>query len=103
MLIRVTEPGRPASQLRKGEIGISVFDTAAVEPPLTESEILASFRPGSEAANLLLDEVRSKGLQVVSIPGAEPLPERLRIAHAEIRPGIGMSRPEFKKKLQELD
>ena len=37
MLIRVADPGMPAFQLRKGEPGLSVFDTDAVTPPLTEA------------------------------------------------------------------
>ena len=35
--------------------------------------------------------------------GAEPLPARLRNAHAEIRPILGMSRTEFKQALKELE
>lgn len=46
VVVRVATPGQPAFQLRKGEQGISVFDPAAVDPPLTEDEILAAFRPG---------------------------------------------------------
>ena len=49
MLVRVAAPGRPAFQLRKGEEGISVFDMGAVDPPLTEGEILSAFRPGGVA------------------------------------------------------
>ena len=48
-------------------------------------------------------EIEQKGLQVVPIPGAEPLPERLRQAHAEIRPGPGMARDQFKQILKELE
>ena len=40
MVVSVTEPGRPAFQLRKGEEGLSFFHPATVQPPLTESEIL---------------------------------------------------------------
>jgi hypothetical protein len=103
MLIRVTEPGKPAFQLRKGEEGISVFDTGAVDPPLTEAEILRSFRPGSLAVVRTREEVQAKGLLVVPIPGAGPLPLRLGAAHGEIRPGPGMSRAHFQQALKELE
>ncbi|MBX6311614.1 MAG: hypothetical protein IRY99_01625 [Isosphaeraceae bacterium] len=86
MVVRVAEPGRPAFQLRKGEEGLLVFHLGAVDPPLTEAEIEA------------------KGLRVVPIPGAEPLPSRLWEAHAEIRPGLGMTRAQFKQPcLKELE
>jgi hypothetical protein len=49
------------------------------------------------------DEIESKGLQIVPIPGAEPLPPRMRAAHVEIRPGIGLTRAEFKQALKELE
>jgi hypothetical protein len=103
MLVRVAEPGKPAFQLRSGEQGISVFDTEAVDPPLTEAEILASFRAGSRAVTKSVDEVRAKGLEVVPVPGTDPLPQRLRDAHVEIRPGPGMTRVQFKKALKELE
>jgi hypothetical protein len=102
MILRVTEPGRPAFQLRKGEEGISVFVLEAADPPLTEVEILAAFRPGSQSILLDQSEVESKGLAVVSVPGANSLPERLREAHAELRPGAQMTRAQFKQALQEL-
>src|SRR5438132_10885509 len=95
-LIRVAEPGRPAFRLRKGEEGLSVFDPTAVDPPLTDAEVLDVFRPGCVLIRRLAVGVESKGLQVVPIPGAEPLPPRLRDAHAEIRPGPGMTRAQFK-------
>ncbi len=47
VVVRGGSPGQPAFQLRKGEQGVSVFDPAAVEPPLSEDEILGAFRPGS--------------------------------------------------------
>ena len=103
MLIRVTEPGRAAFQLRKGEAGISVFDSEAVQPPLTEGEVLNAFRPGSRAVNRSLEELTSKGLRVAPMIGAESLPRRLREAHAEIRPGPNMARAQFKRTLQELE
>src|SRR5438552_17997275 len=97
MVIRVTEPDRPAFQLRRGEEGLSVFDPDAVNPPLTETEILGSFRPGSRAIARSVAEIEDQGLRVVPILGAEPLPQRLRDAHAEIRPGRGMTRTQFKQ------
>lgn len=103
MVVRVAEPGRPAFQLRRGEEGLSVFDPDAVAPPLTEAEILASFRPESRAVPRTVAEIAVKGLIVVPIPGADPLPGRLRDAHAEIRPGPGMTRPGFKQALKELE
>jgi hypothetical protein len=100
---RVGEPGRPFFQLRPGEEGISVFDPFAVDPPLTEAEILQSFRPGSAAVVRSRDDVAAAGLTVVAVPGAGPLPQRLRDAHAEIRPGPGMTRPQFKQALRSLE
>jgi hypothetical protein len=82
MIGRVAEAGKPAFQLRKGEQGLSVFDLDRVDPPLNDGEILASFRPNG-------------GLQIVPVLGDEVLPERLRHAHCEVRPGPGMSRAAF--------
>ena len=103
MLVRVVEPGKTAFQLRKGEEGISVFTSEGVDPPLTDSEILGAFRPGSQTVSRSQEEIGAKGLLVVPIPGAEPLPPRLRSAHAEIRPGPGMNRSQFKQVLKELE
>lgn len=103
MVVRVTEPGRAAFQLRKGEEGISIFDLDAVQPPLNEEEILEHFRPGSTLATRTVEEIQAKGLEVIAIAGAEPLPQRLREAHAEIRAGPGMTRRQFKQALTELE
>jgi hypothetical protein len=100
---RVAEPGKPAFQLRKGEEGISVFIPEAVQPPLTEQEIVGAFRPGSVTVTRTSAEIEAKELRVVAVTGADSLPERLRAAHAEIRPGAGMSRARFKQALQELE
>lgn len=102
-IVRVALPGQPAFQLRKGEEGISVFDLSAINPALTAEEILESFRPGSQSITRALADIEAKGLQVVPIEGAETLPERLRRAHREIRPGPGMSREQFKRLLRELE
>ena len=103
LILRVAEPGKPAFQLRKGEEGISVFVPDSVQPPLTEAEILAAFRPGGVVVTRTDTEITAKGLQIVPVPGGEPLPDRLRSAHAEIRSGAGMGRPRFKQALQELE
>ena len=103
MLVRIAEVSRPAFLLRKGEEGISVFDLEAVQPPLTEGEILNDFRAGSLAISRSVTEIEAKGLQVVPVLGAETLAQRLRQAHAEIRPGPAMTRVQFKKALKELE
>jgi hypothetical protein len=102
-VIRVAEPDRPAFVLRKGEEGISVFRPGATEPPLTESEILDSFRPGSLVVSRTVAEIEQKGMLVVPVPGTERLPYRPREAHAEIQPGPGLTRKQFKQALKELE
>ena len=82
---------------------MSVFDPSVVEPPLTLEEILDAFRPGSNLIARSVEEIEGKGLRVVPIIGAESLPERLRIAHAEIRPAPQMIRAEFKQALRGLE
>lgn len=103
LALRVAESGRPAFQLRKGEEGISVFIPEAVHPALSDAEILAAFRPGSIVVSRTDAEIFAKGLQIIPIPGAESLSDRLRAAHAEVRPGAGMTRARFKQALQELE
>jgi hypothetical protein len=103
MVVRVTEGDRPAFQLRPGEEGISVFDPDAVSPPLSDSEILDGFRAGSRLVARSIPEIEAKGLTVVPVPGAAALPDRLRKAHAEIRPGPSMTRGQFKQALKELE
>ena len=103
MVVRVAEPGRPAFQLRKGEEGLSLFEPDLVDPPLSESEILEAFRPDSVVVVRSSAEVEAKGLQIVSIAGADSLPPRMREYHVEIRPGAGMTRTEFKQALKELE
>ncbi len=101
--IRVFTPGNPKFQLRKGEFGISAFDPGAVNPPLTEIEILASFRPGSQSVSRTEDEIHAQGLTFVSIPGGPQLPLRLQMAHVEIQAGPGMKRNHFKAALKRLE
>jgi hypothetical protein len=103
MLFRVTEPGVPAFRLRKAEEGISVFDSDAVQPPLTEAEVLGGFRPGSSVVARSPAEVAAKGLRVIPVPGAGFLPQRIRDSHAEIRPFPGMTRVQFKQALRGLE
>lgn len=102
-VVRVVTAGQAAFQLRKGEEGISVFDPEAIEPPLTDEEILACFRPGSQLLTRTSSDIEAKGLQLVPVEGAAVLPERLRRAHREIRPGLGMTRDQFKRVLRELE
>ncbi len=100
---RVGEPGHPFFQLRSGEQGISVFDPFAVDPPLAEQEILHSFRPGSVAVVKSRVTIEAVGLVVIPVAGAMGLPQRLQDAHVEIRPGPGMTRPQFKQALRSLE
>jgi hypothetical protein len=103
MFIRVSEPGKPGFQLRKNEEGLSVFDTEAVDPSLTDDEILDAFRTQSRLIFRSRQEIEAKDLTIVPIPGSAALPLRLREAHAEIRRGPNMTRGQFKKALQELE
>jgi hypothetical protein len=103
VVVRVATPGSPAFQLRKGEEGLSVFDPAGVDPPLSETEILDSFREGSVLLVRLATVVEAAGLRVEFVEGASGLPDRLRRAHRELRPGPGMGRPAFKQALKGLE
>lgn len=103
VVVRVATPGQPAFQLRKGEEGLSVFAPDAVEPPLAEDEILAAFRPGCVLVRRTSAQVAEHGLTLTETPGAEVLPERLRAAHYEIRPGAGVGRAAFKSALRSLE
>jgi hypothetical protein len=103
MLFRVAEPGKPAFQLRKGEEGLSVFDSDAVQPPLTETEVLDAFRPGSQIQVRKVAACVARGLRVIPVVGAAGFPDRVRLSHAEIRPGLAMNRAQFKQALRELE
>jgi hypothetical protein len=103
VVVRIVTPGDPKFQLRKGEAGISVFDPQAVSPQLTEAEVVSGFRPGSVAVTRSVDDIEAKGLQVVAVLGASTLPPRLQQAHAEIVPGPGMTRAQFKNALKGLE
>jgi hypothetical protein len=103
VVVRVAMPDAPVFQLRKGEDGLSVFDPVGVDPPLTEAEILDSFREGSVLVIRSVAVVEAAGLRIELVEGAGSLPERLRKAHCELRPGPGMSRPAFKQALKGLE
>ena len=103
VVVRVGTPGSPAFQLRKGEAGLSVFDPDAADPPLTEDEILDAFRPGSFILYRTVSEITALGLAVLPSEGDDSLPDRVRLAHREIRPGQTMSRPSFKAALKDLE
>ena len=103
MVVRVTTPGSPAFRLRSGEEGLSVFDLEAVDPPLSEVEVLDGFRPGSLTVVRSVAEIEAKGLIIVPVPGVGSLSERLSDAHAEIQAGPGMTRTRFKQILKELE
>jgi hypothetical protein len=100
---RIGQPGAPFFQLRSGEEGISVFDAEAVDPPLSDEEILAAFRAGSTIVIRSKETIIAAGLEVIAIAGADVLPIRLQQAHAEIRPGRGMTRKQFKDALRSLE
>lgn len=102
-LMRVASPDRLAFQLRKGEQGLSVFDPDGSEPPLTEEEILDAFCLGSVVVYRTHTQIKGLGLEIVICEGAEMLPERLRVAHREIRPRAGMNRSSFKTAIKELE
>ena len=103
VVVRVGTPGSPAFQLRNGEAGLSVFDPSAVDPPLTEEEILDAFRPGSVVVYRTVEQITVLGLEVIPTEGADTLPDRIRAAHREIRPGAGMTRSAFKAALKDLE
>jgi hypothetical protein len=102
-VVRVATPGHPSFQLRRGEEGLSVFDPDAVDPPLSDEEMLDPFRPGSVLVYRTTDQITALGLDVVPTDGADVLPLRLRLAHAEIRPGAGMPRAAFKNAIKGLE
>lgn len=102
VVARVATPGHAAFQLRKGEEGLSVFDPDAVEPPLSDDELLEAFRPGSVVIYRTKHQIEALGLEVVEVDGGDALPDRLRLAHCEIRPG-SLERPQFKQALRELE
>lgn len=103
VVIRIGSPGAVAFQLRKGEEGLSVFDPIAVEPPLSDEEILDAFRPGSILVYRTVEQITSLGLTILATDGFESLPQRLRMAHREIMPAPPMSRSQFKAALKELE
>ena len=80
-----------------------MFDPGEVDPPLTEDEIFDAFRPGSVVVYVALDRIAALGLALVPSEGAPSLPARLRAAHREIRPGLGMPLAAFKAVLKLLE
>ncbi|MFO0808011.1 MAG: hypothetical protein U0746_05270 [Gemmataceae bacterium] len=82
---------------------MSVFDAAAVDPRLSADEILIAFRPGSALVVRSKEALAAAKLTVELVPGAEALPLRLQLAHAEIRPGPGLTRRQFKDALRSLE
>lgn len=103
VVIRVGTPGSLAFQLRKVETGLSVFDPAVMDPPLSEEEILDAFRSGSVVVYRTIEQITALGLEVIPTEGADNLPERVRVAHCEIRPGAAMARTAFRAALKELE
>ena len=75
----------------------------AVDPPLTESELLSAFRADSVLIYRIESEIEEHGLSLVMVPGSDSLPERLRDAHREIRAGADQNRLAYKKALQALE
>lgn len=80
-----------------------MFDPAAVDPPLTEEEILDAFRSGSTVLYRTIEQIAVLRMDVVPTEGADSLPDRLRASHREIRPRVGQSRSAFKNALKELE
>jgi hypothetical protein len=74
-----------------------------VDPPLTEEEILDAFRPGSIVVYRTVEQIALLELEVVPTEGADTLPDRVRIAHREIRAKSGVTRAAFKVALKELE
>jgi hypothetical protein len=72
-------------------------------PSLTEEEILDAFRPGSIVVYRTVSQILALGLTLAMTEGADTLPERIRIAHREIRPSPGVVRTAFKAALKELE
>jgi len=103
VVARVATPDRPAFQLRRGEVGLSVFDLSAVEPAISEDELLESFRVGSIVLYRTVAQVAAVGLVVADTEGAETLSDRLRDAHRELVPSPAMTRNQFKAALKFLE
>jgi hypothetical protein len=102
VLVRIGSHGRTTFQLRPGELGLSVFQVDGVDPPLSNQEILESFRSNSTIIHVAEAEIESAGLVIEAVPGIG-LPLRLQESHREIRPGPTMSRGEFKQALRRLE
>lgn len=101
-LSRIATPDKKAFELRKGEKGISVFHQKGVDPHISDEELLRGFKTGSQIVKITTKELRDWGLTVEWVEGDAKLPENLREAHYEIRPGEGMNREAFKKIIKDL-
>lgn len=101
-LSRVATPGKKAFELRQGENGISVFHQKGLDPHISDAELLEEFREDSRIVKISYKDLIRMGFTVEWVEGDEALPQRLREAHYEIRPGEGMNRNAFKKKIKEL-
>ncbi|MGL6096351.1 MAG: hypothetical protein ACRC7O_11220 [Fimbriiglobus sp.] len=80
-----------------------MFDPDAVDPPLTEAELLEPFRAGSVVLYRSVAQIAEFGLVLMSTDGADLLSDRLRAAHREIVPGMNMTRSGFKAALKLLE
>lgn len=101
-LSRIATPGKKAFELRQGENGISVFHQKGVDPNISDEGLLENFREGSHIVKISYNDLIEMGFTVVWVEGDEDLPQNLRDAHYEIRPGAEMNRNAFKKKIKEL-
>lgn len=80
-----------------------MFDPHAVDPPLSEAEILEPFRPGSVVLYRTVAQITEVGLALATSAGADVLPDRLRYTHREIVAGPDMNRTAFKAALKSLE
>jgi hypothetical protein len=96
---RLTEPGKPQFQLKKGEEGLSVFDARKVAP----KDVLPYFREGSQVTTKTAREIESVGLTLKSTPGHPDLPKHLQKAHMEIQKPADMTRGQFKQAIKKLE
>jgi YD repeat-containing protein len=91
IFLRATNPGDGDFERRDGEpLDISVFKNTAVDPPITDAEVLESFtKPGTGVTRVTEAEIEAADLVVVPTFGDASLPPRLREAHQSIQPKPG--------------